>query len=79
MKNLQNSFIFLKKTPGGTYRTSILIVINLLIAVIWAIEKFELTDFVVDSNTPLLLIAFFFTFTLWNGSLILDKRKKNAK
>ncbi|MFQ3341890.1 MAG: hypothetical protein ACI9TK_001566 [Flavobacteriaceae bacterium] len=79
MKNLQNSFIFLKKNPGGTYRTSILIVINLLIAVIWAIEKFELTDFVVDSNTPLLLIAFFFTFTLWNGSLILDKRKKNAK
>jgi len=61
-----------------TNRTAILIYINLLIGAIWAIEEFELTDFVGDSNTTLLGIAFLFTATLWNVSLILDKRKNKS-
>jgi hypothetical protein len=59
-----------------TNRTVILIYINLLIGVLAALEEFEVTNFVDDSNAYLLPVTFFFTVALWNGSLILDKRKK---
>ncbi len=60
-------------------RTSILIYINLLIGVLYAIEEFEFTNFVDDSNTYIIPTAFFLSLAIWNFSLILDKRKEKKK
>ena len=57
-------------------RTTILIILNLLIAVIWLLEDFKKIDFIDDQEQHWLEGAFFFTLALWNISLIMDKKKK---
>ena len=55
--------------------TSILILINLFLALILSLESFNVTDFVNDYYTNLVGAAFFFTAVGWNVTLILDKKR----
>ena len=57
-------------------RTTILILLNALIALLWLLEDFEVTDFIKVEYQHWLQGAFFFTVALWNFSLIIDKKKK---
>ena len=56
--------------------TDTLILISFIVAIIWGVETYKLTDFISDSNTDLLIIAFFFLTAVWNALLIYDKKTK---
>jgi len=57
-------------------RTTLLIILNLSIGLIYGLEEFSITNFLSNSAVNNLELAFFITVALWNISLIIDKRKK---
>jgi len=57
-------------------RTTLLIILNLSIGLIYGLEEFSITNFLSNSALNNLELAFFITMVLWNISLIIDKRKK---
>ena len=58
--------------------TDTLILISFIVAIIWGIETYKLTDFISDSNTDLLIIAFFFLTAILFG-VWLSKRSRTNK
>ena len=61
-----------------TYVAVVFLYINLLIRILYALEEFDLINFVSDPYAYLLPITFFFTFLLWNGLLVTDKKNKST-
>ena len=59
-------------------RTTILILLNALIALLWLLEDFEVTDFIKEQYQNWPEGAFFITLALWNLSLIIDNKKENS-
>jgi len=56
-------------------RTSIILILNLFLGLLWLFSVDNITDLINDDDTDFIQVTFFATGAGWNFTLILDKKK----